>query len=369
MTTFPPRLRLIGIALASLLILVYGWKQVPSKQVHDSLDDSKSDDRDLSSSLLNAPVPYRDFQSLSKYPPHNQNSQPKYAFATLMCTREPDERDPFFAAAQQLLWRILWSPWRSKYPMLIFVCPSTPKYQRSILAGQGAIVKEIELVSGVIDPSKLHLSRWRDQLTKLNMWKYTEFKRIAFLDVDAFPVQNIDDIFEVVPDQNCDVMKLSLDDASTIKNSGDKELCRYTFGGSIMSDTDDELNGGFFVFSPNLLWHKKLLRDARKTDQYDEQTAEQGLLNSNLGFGLKGPFKRYTISQVYNADREYYLMKKAEGNLNHVRVVHCKMWSPLSVEWAPELTTKWDVDWMTMCRWYDSDAFVESRKTGRIPSL
>lgn len=361
------RSRSISLILAILVIFTVG-RFKSSNTIADSLNSSSSAERDLSSALLNTPLPYRDFSKLAKYPPQNLKDKQDYAFATLMCTREPDERDPFFAAAQQLVWRILWSPWRSIYPMIVFVCPSTPQYQRTILAGQGAVVEEIELVSGLIDPTKLHLSRWRDQLTKINMWTYTRYKRIAFMDSDAFPVKNIDDIFDIVPLQDCDANRLNTDDLEMLHRPNGQDLCKYTFGGAIMSETDNELNGGFFVFSPNLMWHEKLLRDAKKTNEYDEKTAEQGLLNSNLGFGINGPYKRYTISQDYNSDKEYYIAKKEAGKLDEIRIVHCKMWSPLSLLWAPELNVKWDVDWMSMCRWYDSDAFVSAR-TGVSQSL
>lgn len=246
--------------------------------------------------------------------------------------------------------------------MVVFVCPSTPEYQRIILSGQGAYVKEIALITGVIDESKLHLSRWRDQLTKLNMWKYTEFKKIAFLDSDAFPIANLDDIFDLVPTQNCIKDKLSADDATTLRTRDGAELCQYTFGGTIMSEQDGALNGGVLVFAPSLVWHAKFMRDLEKTDQYNIQTAEQGLLDSSLGFGWQGAFPRHDFTQIYNADKPFY---DEHRFANIIRVLHCKLWSPMSLVWAPELNIKWDTDWMAMSRFYDDDIFSSARETGR----
>lgn len=368
------RSRYVTVCVLSVVGLIYLFRlrgttgSQSSQSFTQSYASSKSvlppPERDLSSSLIEFPLPRRNFEEFAKMPPHNINEPVKFAFATLLCTPEPDERDPFWAATQSIVWRILWSDWHSKYPMIVFVCPSTPKWQRTTLLGQGAIVKDIELIQDVLDVTQLHLGRWRDTLAKLNVWKSTEFKRIVFLDSDAFPVQQIDGIFDAVPEQDCNVDQLSPEDYETYKGPDGKELCRYTFGGAEMSDTDNKLNGGVLVLSPSLVWHKKLVRDARKTDLYDSRTSEQGLLDSSLGFGLEGPFKRITLSQIYNADKEAYMLRKQRPKDPDIKIIHCKMWSGLSLEWAPELNDKWSIDWMDQCRWYDSEVFAHARRTG-----
>ncbi|CCG84692.1 protein of unknown function [Taphrina deformans PYCC 5710] len=348
-----------GLAAA----LYYFWNSLHGlKQLADPEVVEDEHELDVSSALIDVPLPQVSFPKYAEYPAHNSKNPKGYAYATLLCTHDPNERDPFFIAAQQIVWRILWSDWHSQYPIIVFVCPSTPSYQRRILAGQGAIIEEIELIT-VSDPSKLHLSRWRDQLTKLNMWKYTDYKRITFLDVDAFPVQNMDDIFDVVPTQECIRSKLNAEDKKVMEDpAAGRELCGYTFGGTVMSENDGAyLNGGVFVFAPSRVWHAKLMRDLEKTDQYDVQTAEQGLLDSVLGFSKRGPFPRHDFSQNYNADGQFYLDHNERGT---IKVIHCKMWSPLSLTHAPELNIRWDVDWMSMARFYDSDIFALARQTG-----
>jgi len=50
-----------------------------------------------------------------------------------------------------------------------------------------------------------------------------------------------------------------------------------------------------------------------------------------------------------------------------VRVLHVKMWNRMWGELnnLTQLNDMWDLDWVKMCRYYDSDnGFVESRKTG-----
>ena len=231
------------------------------------------------------------------------------------------------------------------------------------MKGQGAVIRDIDLLP-VSDVGALHLPRWKDQLAKLNMWSFTEFKRIIFLDSDAFPIDNIDELFDI-EEQHCNVEKLNADDRAMFEEHGDL-FCNYTFGGAIMSETDEELNGGVLVFSPNTLIHEKLMRDVRKTGEYDHQTAEQGLLNSFLGFGIHGPFPRTTISQRFNADKEFYVPRKYAKSEEQVKVIHCKLWSPLSLLWDPELNVRWDTDWMDMCRCFDEDEFEFARVNGRI---
>ena len=307
-------------------------------------------DRDLSSSLIDTPQPRRNFYKLAGYAAHNSDNEDKYTYATMLCTPVPDERDPFWAATQSLVWRILWSDWKSRYPITVFTCPSTPRWQKQTLLGMGARVEAIELIETHAD---LHLPRWRDQLAKLNLWKHIEFKKIVFLDSDAFPIDNIDDLFNVQPRQCL---------------SGERETCEYLFAGAEMSDTDHDLNGGVFVMSPSLEWHRKLLSSVMRTAEYDSRTAEQGLLDSPLAFGLKGTHPRETLPQTYNADKEFYERNRFVYNDSSIRVLHCKMWSPLSTLWAPEMSVRWDVDWMTMSRFYDDPGFEFARRNGRLKS-
>ncbi|KAJ8607094.1 hypothetical protein MRB53_040530 [Persea americana] len=69
--------------------------------------------------------------------------------------------------------------------------------QRDILRGQGAIVEELPAIDQVVSYKELAVARWADQFSKLGIWNYTSFDRIAFLDSDVFPVENIDDYFDI----------------------------------------------------------------------------------------------------------------------------------------------------------------------------
>ncbi|CCG84142.1 protein of unknown function [Taphrina deformans PYCC 5710] len=327
-------------------------------------------DQDMILSLLDDPIPRRNFSVYAGQPHHNYKDDSGNVYATLLCTREPDLRDPFFAATQSLVWRLLWSEWRGSHPVVVFVCPFIPREQRNILRGQGALVKEIDLLDNIVPADKLPVARWRDQFAKLNMWNETSFRRIAYFDVDALPIANVDDIFDIVPQQTCDKSLLSADDRALIKKNASEgeQFCDYTFAG-IDPYGEGEVNGGALFFAPNKLMHEKLIRDAPKITQYDLNKMEQGLLHSKLGFGQDGPFKAHLLPQAYNAVPDYYKSHRddhREATDGPIKVIHDKMWSTVIGHDRPELNVRWDLDWMSMCRFYDSGVYTYARETGRL---
>lgn len=332
---------------------------------------------DLGLVYPNDPIPRINFASYSKYPPHNINEPSKFAFSTFYCTRQPDLRGPYFEAAQQIIWRLLWSPYRSKYPVIIFVCPFIPEENRKIFRGQGAIVKEIELLDDIIPDEIISTKRWIDVLSKLNIWKEVEWKRIVFLDSDAFPVRNIDDIFEVVPVQHCDRETLGPEDKAIVASGGKtaEEFCDYVYSG-VSQFLVDNINAGFLVLKPNREMHAKLMRAARMTGDYVLNQMEQGVLGSKNAFSQKGPFPVHRLPSVWNTLPENYIEHRVPGmhaleglelTEGPVKVLHAKLWNKAWGVWnnLTELTDMWDRDWMNMCRFYDGDpGFVEARKTG-----
>jgi inositol 3-alpha-galactosyltransferase len=329
-----------------------------------------SNEEDVVLATPNDPLPRRDFASLAKYPATNINEPSKYAFATLYCTRQPDLQGPYFEATQSTIWRFLWSDYRSKYPFIVFVCPFIPEKYRQIFRGQGALVKEIELLDNIIPDEAISTKRWIDVLSKLNLWKEVEWNRIVFLDSDAFPVTNIDDIFDTVPVQQCKREALRPEDKAIVENGrGGEEMCNYVYAG-VSQFSEDNINAGMLVLKPNLDMHAKLIRAAKSTGEYNIKDMEQGVLKSKNAFAADGPFPVNRLAPTWNALPEYYIKYLAEGREateGPVRVLHVKMWNRLWGSWnnLTQLNDMWDLDWMKMCRYYDSnDGFVEARMTG-----
>jgi alpha-N-acetylglucosamine transferase len=253
--------------------------------------------------------------------------------------------------------------------VIIFVCPFIPEEHRRVFRGQGAIVKEIELLDDIIPDEAILTKRWIDVLSKLNLWKEVEWKRIAFLDSDAFPVRNLDDIFESVQEQKCNMDALQPEDRAVVDNGkGGENMCSYVYAG-VAQFSIDNINAGMLVLKPNLDMHAKLIRAAKRTGDYDVKEMEQGVLKSKNAFAADGPFPVNRLPSIWNALPEYYIQYLAdngEARDGPVRVLHVKMWNRLWGSWnnLTALNDMWDLDWMKMCRFYDSADFVKARTTG-----
>jgi inositol 3-alpha-galactosyltransferase len=362
-----------GIILLLIIYLSFRQKPLPPSDTAGFIEHKHalSDAEDIGLAFPYDPVPRRDFASLSTFPAHNINEPSKNAFATFYCDREPNVRGPYFEATQSLIWRLLWSEYRSKYPIIVFVCPFIPEENRRVLMGQGAIVKEIELLDDIIPDESIATKRWIDVLSKLNLWKEVEWKRLVFLDSDAFPIRNIDDIFDLVPVQRCKKEALTPEDKAIMDSGIGKEyMCDYVYAG-VPYFGEDHVNAGMMILKPNLDMHAKLIRAARNTEDYNVEEMEQGVLKSKNGFTLDGAFPVNRLPPIWNALPEYYRKHRAEGletSIGPIRVLHAKLWNRLWGGWnnLTELNDMWDLDWMKMCRFFDEDfsGFVEARQTG-----
>lgn len=290
-----------------------------------SSDDDSSDDSAFNEvkfafqdDLVEYRIPKMDIAGLKQYAPHNDHGAGQFAYATYLSTRNNSVHDPYFLSAQQLVYRLLWDP-KSRsafHPVIVFVAPFIPQEQRDILAAQGAIVRELDLVPWDPPPSEdgsmFPFARWKDLFSKLNIWGQTDFSRIVFLDLDAFPVQNLDGIFEdsVAPRQRCKPELLPAEDKLHVT-----EICDYIFAGAGLWDG---INVGVVVLEPNRYMHERLLRESQDTTKFDNKMAEQAFLN--YAFGKSGPFPPNMIGREWNG---YYPQEEEAGLL---KIVHEKLW-------------------------------------------
>ncbi|KAI8938452.1 hypothetical protein NX059_004345 [Plenodomus lindquistii] len=301
---------------------------------------------------LDLDIPVNVLQNFATRTPHNYdlNGLKTYAYATFMATRNPSIHDPYFLAIHSLIYRILWSrrSRTSKYPFIVFVGEYVTAEQRTLLAGTGAIVRELASVEWTPNVPGV-AKRWKDLFAKLNMWKEVEFQRILFLDADAFPLANIDEMFDIAPIQQCAEDKVQLDD---ILLDGTSVCEPFVFAGvaqDTWSGTSTEVNVGSIVFTPSLRMHQRLLRNYVKTDKYNCLMAEQAFLNWQ--FGKEGPFPATTLERKWGG---VFPQENEEGMLN---VVHEKIWVPTD-GW---LRKEWMDTWVEMVRFYESDEFGTMR--------
>lgn len=302
---------------------------------------------------LDLKLPVDIFNSLSKYLPHNYDPDDAapYTYATFFASRNPSVEDPYYLAIQSLIYRILWSPRSrtSKHPFVVFVADFVSAEQRRLLAGTGAIVRELAPLPwqptdpGVVD-------RWKDLFAKLHMWNETSFSRILFLDADALPIAPIDDMFELKKVRNCIESKMQLDDFLP----GGEPVCEpYIFAGVPMnpfSIFDVEINVGSMVFTPNAKQYRRLVQNYLKFDKYDVKMAEQAFLNWQ--FGINSAYPPGMLPREYGA-----FFPKKDGEMG-LKVVHEKLWAFRKGPWKNE----WDRTWEEMTSFYGSEEFVTARK-------
>lgn len=293
-------------------------------------------------------MPKLDVAKLKQYSPHNDHGTGQFAFATYLSTRNNSLHDPYFLSAQQLVYRLLWDP-KSRsawHPVVVFVAPFIPKEQRDLLLAQGAIVRELELVPwdppANEDGSIFPFARWKDLFSKLNIWAQTDLARVVFLDLDAFPVQNLDGIFgeDVAPRQKCRADLLPPADQAHAA-----EICDYVWAGHVAFGT--EMNVGVVVLEPNKYMHARLLRESQDTTKFDNKMAEQAFLN--YAFGPEGPFPPTALGREWNG----YYPQEEEKDL--LKVVHEKLWIfGDNTEWTKNIFRN---GWQELLELYESPKF------------
>lgn len=302
---------------------------------------------------LKLDLPIETLKKFTNNKPHNYepNGPKTNVYATFMATRNPSLKDPYYMAIHSLIYRVLWSP-RSrteKYPMVVFVGEFVTPQQRQLLSGAGAIVRELSPLEWNPNvPGIQH--RWKDLFAKLNMWNETEFSRIFFLDADAFPVANVDNMFDMSPTQNCIDSNLQPDDYLL---DGSKVCEPYVFAGvpqDPFNTTDVNINVGSMVFSPSERMHQRLLQNYVKTDRYNCLMAEQAFLNWQ--FNINGAYPATIIDREYGG---FFPQEEDEGKL---KIVHEKLWS----EERRWLKQEWLTQWQEMLTFYAGPQFSEARK-------
>lgn len=304
---------------------------------------------------LKLDLPIEIFKSLSRNRPHNyapNHGLKQRAFATFMASRNPSIKDPYFLAIHSLIYRVLWSP-RSRtaiHPFVVFVGQYATPEQRELLAGAGAVVRELAPLEWIPNVPGTQ-PRWKDLFAKLNMWNETEFSRILFLDADAFPLANIDAMFDLAPENACIEGKMQLDDFLA---DGTPVCEPYVFAGvphDPFNKNDIDINVGSMVFSPSEKMHQRLVQNYVKTDKYDCMMAEQAFLNWQ--FSVNGAFPASSLAREYGA---FFPRQDEKGTL---KVVHEKIWA---AEWD-WLREEWQNGWQEMLAFYRSPKFAEERGT------
>lgn len=299
----------------------------------------------------------KNMATLKDYPPHNYHGTGnEKAFATFFATHNGSSKDPYFIAAQEFVYRLLWDPEkRSKsHPVIVFVPDFITMEQRQYFAAAGAIVRELN-VRPFTPEEGGEPARLVDMFTKLEMWRQTDFERIMYIDSDAIPYANLDAIFDF-PEQHCVTDRLAPEDLSRAAS-----ICDYAFA-AWPETVGGQLNAGVMLLKPNRAMYRRLVREsAHRDNRWAEDALEQAFLD--YAFRDESPFPAIRLPQEWNGA----VHMRTNDSLNF-KILHTKVWSLTYGEfaWASgEFNSTWD----NMKKFYESDEFVKEREKDKESAL
>jgi alpha-N-acetylglucosamine transferase len=220
----------------------------------------------------------------------------EYAFATLLTGSSADpvgniNADHYFVSTRMLCYQLLHDPvTRNKLgaPFLVLTTPNVRQDKLDRLRLDGATIVPVPNVE--TDWAFTDVSTWQDVLSKLYLWKLTQYKLIAFLDNDQVLAKPLDGLFydPAVATRN------SRDEISAFKADEGQYPVEYVFAGipevhhehhyPPMEEThdymnQDYLNAGFFVTKPSLEMFNHQMKVLSIPHRFDPQLPEQNLWN------------------------------------------------------------------------------------------
>lgn len=141
--------------------------------------------------------------------PHNPNWKAtelkdvtsNYTYATFLAGNDKSQEDDvYLLGARVLAYQLLHASetkTQKNIPFLVIVTKTVSREKRERLRKDGAIVVEVEdLVAEWIALKDPINPRFRDVMTKLRLWEFTQFERICLIDGDTILMDNIDGVFD-----------------------------------------------------------------------------------------------------------------------------------------------------------------------------
>lgn len=182
--------------------------------------------------------------------------------------------------------------------ILLLINSNFPIKERAIVNKLGISIKTVDKIS--IPTSE---PRYKDVLTKFELWNLTEYDQVMFYDVDFFFIKN---------------------PASAFDLCGEAVICACL---DVRQDTPGYFNTGFLIIRPNLKEYMMLL--SKISLALDKQYPEQDALNE-----IYSPEKYTVIPYIYN-----YM--HAKGPIpKDVIAIHEKLW--ILKQNFPQLNYPWN---------------------------
>ncbi|GFP80374.1 galactinol synthase 2 [Phtheirospermum japonicum] len=201
---------------------------------------------------------------------------------------------------------------RAAFPLVVAVLPDVPPEHRRALVEQGCLVREIQPASppptAPGDKSPFARPYFVVNYCKLRLWEFVEYDKMVYMDADIQVFDNIDHLFNLpsgffygVSDCVCELY-------------GPPCPQKLPWPAVLGPQPSFYLNGGMFMFEPNLNTYNELLSTLEITPP--TPFAEQDFLNMFFRDVLQ------PIPPVYNCLVAMMWRHPKWVNLDEVKVVH-----------------------------------------------
>ncbi|KAH8725870.1 nucleotide-diphospho-sugar transferase [Phaeosphaeriaceae sp. PMI808] len=282
------------------------------------------------------------------YSPHQNHWRPtelkdvtsKYAYATFLAGNDQDEsEDVYFLGARLLAFQLIHDPptkSNNSIPFIVIVTKTVSSAKKERLQKDGAVVVVVEdLVADWIADRDPINPRFRDVMTKLRLWEFTQFERICLVDGDTVLMENIDGVF------NDPAVKtqITMDKSDAIRHDEAPLPHKYAFATTAEPRIDHDfppsedrneyefgpnyLNSGFIVFAPStemFAYYSSLLD--KSDGRWGEGLPEQNLLNW-AHRRPNGNMPWQTLDRMWNI--HFPTVKDMQAG---VKSLHEKFWNP-----------------------------------------
>ena len=149
----------------------------------------------------------------------------------------------------------------STIPLVVMVTEGIDEQARRLLQDDGCLLRDVAPLRPAGESADSYAnSRFAEVWTKLAVWGLTEFERVVFLDADMLVTRNMDELFSLDLADGaiaaCHACRCNPNRIPSYPQSWTPDTCFYTHcrGRDHVTEpgaTDNYLNGGFLVLSPD----------------------------------------------------------------------------------------------------------------------
>ncbi|MPY09213.1 glycosyltransferase family 8 protein [Arthrobacter bussei] len=149
----------------------------------------------------------------------------------------------------------------STAPLVVMVTEGIDGQARRLLQNDGCLLRDVAPLRPAGGSADSYANaRFAEVWTKLAVWGLTEFERVVFLDADMLVTRTMDELFSLDLVDGaiaaCHACRCNPNRIASYPPSWTPETCFYTHcrGGDHVTEpdaTDNYLNGGFLVLSPD----------------------------------------------------------------------------------------------------------------------